>query len=172
MNAGTYNGQFKKAVTTESGAKKTPTLALTFDVTHFAEGADWVEVPVTERTVFMYLSDAAWPYTSEKLQKLGFNGDFDNPTISQQQVSLELTHESYNGQTKERWSIAGGGSFEAEPAGNDVTRRLNALWKNDNGGPKAKPAGRQAAPPKKPSAKEVAGAMAAQAPTNASDVPF
>lgn len=174
MKAGTYCGTFVKGVVTES-SKGTPSLAMTFSITHIAEGGDWVELAdPLERTVFLYMSDNAWKYSKEKLEKLGFNGDFDNPQIKNEMVNLELKYENYNGADKARWEIAGGGgSFEATEAAPDVKMRLKTLWMAEHR-TAAKPSGKPAAPPRKakPSAGQVAGAMAAQAPTDADSVPF
>lgn len=173
MNPGIYSGNFKSATTTQSGTNKTDTLAIVYEITHVADGTDWAELPVPiERTVFLYLSDKAWEYSKKELERLGFNGDFANPDFAEKRVDLEAYNDTYNGQTKLKWKLAGGGgSFVAEPADSSVTRRLNALWKSE--APKAKPAGRPNPPPKKPSVKENAAAMAAQAPAaEGGPIPF
>lgn len=171
MNPGIYSGNYKSATTTQSGANKTDTLAIVYEITHVSEGSDWAEIPPIERTVFLYLSEKAWERSKADLERLGFNGDFDKPDFTEKRVDLEAYNDTYNGQTKLKWRLAGGGgSFQAEPADATVTRRLNAMWKQDK--PKAKPTGRPATPPKKPSVKENAAAMAAQAPADGDSVPF
>jgi hypothetical protein len=173
VNEGTYWGRLKKGVTSESGANKTPTMCITFDVTHIlGTSGEWEPAgSPAERTVFLYMTDASWPYTEEKLTALGFNGSFDDPKFSKEESELRCTIKTYQGKSKEKWDIGGGGSFEAKPASKDVTRQLNAKWKAKTKAPSTtpKPPGKPAAP-KQP--------VGAGAPTSAShelrdeDIPF
>lgn len=158
---GQYSATKTKIVTTESGAKKTPAMAIGFNVTHLWDGKEWQAVAAPfERTTFLYLSDGAWPYTADKLADLQFNGDFQNPQIGDDPFTVECRHEQYEGKTREKWELTGGGKFEAEPAPSEVARRFSAKWRNERGAPKAPPPGKPASPP-------------AKAPTTEADsVPF
>lgn len=156
-NEGLYHGTIKKGVTSKS-SKGNPQMCITFDVTHAWVGADWDDIPKPfERTVFLSCTDAAWPYTEEKLDKLGFNGDFDNPAFTETEADLECKIETYEGKTKDKWDLAGGGSFEPEPAPKDVTRQLGAKWKATRQ-PAAKPPAGRPKPPVKPATKPAATA--------------
>lgn len=177
---GNYWGKLKEggAITGESSTKKTPQVEIAFIVTHSASNGAWVPLDKPEeRTLFLSLSDNAWQYTEKKLDALGFNGDFGNPVFKPEVYSDGVEFlcdiEVYDGKSKERWELAKwSGSREATPAGADVVRRLNAMWKSSRnatgrpaGGPSAPPAPKAAlsvppVPPPAPAAKQSATATA------------
>lgn len=149
--AGIYHGTPDTAVT--STAKTgTPQLVITFNLTHVADGPSWVELPTGQTAdVYLFLSDAAWPFTEEKLKALGFNGDFADPKFSDQVyaegVDLECRHESYQGKVRAKFEMMGGN--KPEPAAADVMRQLNARWKAKTApAPRPAPGTRPAPPPK------------------------
>jgi len=75
QQAGTY---FGKLIETglDKNTNNTPFLYMTFQVSHFYDNG-WIELPQPlVRDVRFYLSEAAWPYTAEDLEKYGFNGDW------------------------------------------------------------------------------------------------
>lgn len=85
----------------------------------------------TFRTVFLYTTDAAWPYTREKLERLGWNGNTESPEFSNgENVELACKHEDYQGETREKWDLAPG-MKAAAPA--DKRKRLEALWRAKGG---------------------------------------
>lgn len=138
---------------------KTPFVYLKGDITHQDSGGQTQAVlQPAERTVFLYLSDGAMPYTIEKLDKLGFNGDFARPAISQESQSgiwVECSHDLYKGKTKEQWNLPHeGGSFEPQALTNDAVRALNAKYRQMKGG---KPA---AGPPQRAPTKQAKPAAA------------
>ena len=160
-NPGTYYGTKPRGVVAKTKEGK-PQLAVTFDVAHVAENGAWKPMgSAYERTVFMSFSDAAMPYTEDKLQKLGFNGDFDNPAFSVEGVSLECRHEQYNGRQTEKWDLSGG-TFTPEKADDETIRHLNRLWKARQVGKAKAPAGNPSSPP--PAAVETAAPSGDQIP--------
>jgi len=162
MSEGNYYGTIKKAVTSQSKNGK-PQICITFDVTHFANGGDWEPLSSNqERTVFLFLTDAAWEYTEKKLMGLGFNGDFDDPQFTEQNATLECTVELYEGKEREKWDISGGG-YEPERAPTDVIRTLNAKWRSRAGTPATtpKPNGRPESPQRERPAHSSSGALGA-----------
>lgn len=121
--------------------KKTPYLAIKGRLTH-ERTPDGVNLPLSsppERTIFLYLSSDAFAYTVERLEPLGFNGDFASPRLDDQHMRglwAECTYELYDGKNRERWNVPGGGrSFTPKAAGTDTIRRLNAMYRNRAGGP-------------------------------------
>lgn len=144
---GTYFGKLQSGIV---GQAKTgsPQMCIEFTVTHIL-GADgqWQGCDEFVRTVFMPMTDNAWPYAVEKLERLGFDGNFKTPGFSDaaqaEGVELLCRHESYEGRSVEKWDLAGGGSYVPKPAGDDAVRRLAEKWKM-----RAKPAG--GPPPKTP----------------------
>lgn len=144
--SGTYTGYLKEAVTSKAKTG-TPSMALTFYIDTDDQGR-------VERTVYLYLSDGAWPYSEEKLEYLGFDGDFANPTFNESVttdgVTLLCKHESYEGEVRERWDILRRRPIERAPDGE--VSQLNKRWRSRSGGaPKpAAPGKPVGAPPPKP----------------------
>ncbi len=148
--------------------KKTPYIFLEGDITHIRTGTEadgsaiFEPVPKPERrTVFMYLSEAAFAFTADKLDALGWNGDFRNPELSDENkagIWVECGHETYKNQPKERWNLPGGGGIEHTPVAADAIRKINAMYNA-----RKKAAGGSAAGPKKsatpPSAEPAGAAM-------------
>lgn len=117
----------------------TPQFVVTFEIEQ-SEGQT--------REVFLFLSEGSIDNTMDKLDRLGFGGDFANPTFNcPEPVELECRHEEWNGKTREKWDL--GFAREHKPLEADETRRLSALWKSrkPSGPPSSKPAGRPATPP-------------------------
>ncbi len=100
-----------------------------------------------KRTVFLHTSDKAWPYTEEKLKRLGWDGNAEQMGFACDRIELACAHETYEGKTKEKWEIAKEQS-EFSPAGDDVKRQVLARWKAGNkAAPARKPDVAPAAPP-------------------------
>ena len=127
---GIYLARFHSGVTTEASTG-TPQLALKFEVSHIAENGAWIELQESmDRTVFLSLTDAAWPFAKKKLERSNFNGDFSNPQLTLPDgCELTCTEDSYQGRTRSRWDIPLG-DVEQKPASADVVRRLAAQWKS------------------------------------------
>ena len=126
---GAYKGMLLKA---EFGQAKTGTAqwCLSFDV-----GGNL-------RIVFLSCSDASMEYTIEKMARLGFNGDTDNPQFSpavmeDHIVDLACKHETYQGKTQEKWDIRV--SFTPTPASSDAKTRFKHAWKQSTAGVAKKP---------------------------------
>jgi len=129
---GTYQGTVAEAVTSEKNGKDQ--VVLTFDVTAMAENGEWRAVPQEQRRIYLFLTDAAWPYTQDRLAAMGFNGDFDTPQFSKPTQNLVCRHETYNGELREKWDLAGGGGG-IEKAAPDRIMRLNAKWQSKANSP-------------------------------------
>lgn len=99
----------------------------------------------TFRTVYLYTTDAAWPFTSDKLKRLGWNGKTGEAAefSDAQGVELYCDHDTYNGTTKEKWNIGGLG-MKAD-AGTDKLRTIEARFRNEHRSPAPAPA--RSAPP-------------------------
>ena len=137
----TYYAKAAGCSVEESGDKKTPTFCLDMVITHEFRNGDWAAIAEERRTLYLYLSDASWPYSAKDLERLGFNGDFERPAITKTEFEVRCVQEQYQGKTKEKWSLAREGDREKKPAGRDALRLLAAKWKN------ASPAPRPTAPP-------------------------
>lgn len=120
------------------------------DITFMAGDPENVPVVTVEkRSVDMFLSEKALPFTLKHLERLGFNGDFDRPACSQitQEGGLWVecktdTYKDSDGKerVKDKFEMPYQG-IQRTPANSDVIRKLNALWKQGT-----KPAAKPAAP--------------------------
>lgn len=153
IEAGTYLGKLAKWGSAESKTG-TPYVYLDFTVGHRARDGQWAAMSKTEtRTVYLYTSDAAYPYSAEKLTALGFNGLFNSgmdfsDAVKNDGVALECAHEEYDGKTREKWNLAyGGDGYEHTALDADRVRALNSRWKAEHG---TTPTGAPAAPPTGP----------------------
>lgn len=151
-----------------SPSKGTPFVKIEMEVTHAAERSDWVELPKPEkRGLFIYCSDASWDHAKAKLEKLGFNGCFDErAAVTATQAEVTCEHEDYNGKTTEKWELTNwGGAREAKPLDKPSAMRLAQLYKSATNGA-AKPAGKPPAP------KASAPPAEAQHVPTGSEIPF
>lgn len=135
LEKGTYWGGLTDAYPSESQEKKTPCLCLVWEITHKRVNDQWEAVTdKPKRTISLWLSDAAWEYTVDKLAALGFNGNFENPKLREDIYSkgfgLVCAHQVYDGKTQEKWDLDlpyGGGAKAVLPK--DQIAVLNARWK-------------------------------------------
>lgn len=133
MQDGKYFAKVLSAVTTKAQTGN-PQMAVKLSVTHSANGDSWDAIEPVEKTMFWSLTDAAWEFTRQKLEMLGFDGDFANPGFAAEAldtgIAVGLHHEEYQGKSRERWELADyGGSREYEQAPEDILRKLGATWK-------------------------------------------
>lgn len=151
LEPGDYLGSIAEAVATFSKQKRTPCLLVTFNV-HYRSGYDtdntlaWLPLSAPVRAyVYIWLSDNAKASSKQKLEALGFDGNFDNPAFSHgDEVQLRMDHEEYDGKVREKWELSNWGDGpEKLPA--DQTRQLSTWWKATST-PPAKPAGRPRMP--------------------------
>lgn len=165
LQAGRYFGRLQSWTTTQSGQKKTPTVALEFEIDNEAVDGQWRPITPTKRTVYVYLSDAAWDISIDKLNALGFNGDFGlgmnfGDGAKADGVELQCKIDEYEGNPREKWELTNwGGGFDHEPAPEGVIRQLNAKWKN---AASAKPTGKPSSPSR----------PVASAPIEKASIPF
>ena len=137
MSQGRYSGTPITWGTAKSKPpKETPYAWVEFNVTHILNDDIWLAICPCKRTVFFYLTERAYDISMQKLDQLGFNGDFGpnmnfSETIKIDGVALDCEHETYENRPKERWNIAyDGGSMEHSMPSNDVIDKLNAMYKN------------------------------------------
>lgn len=120
---------------TANSTKGKPFLFLQGQITHYSMNGQSLPVPEpAERTLRLFVSDAAFSYTMDRLLPLEFNGDFANPQLGGEHakgVWVECSAETYEGKPQERWQLpGGGGSIEHEPFDSETVRRLTALREN------------------------------------------
>jgi hypothetical protein len=138
---GFYFGKLTAWAVGATGDKETPCLQLTFLL---EDGQS--------RDVYLYLSDAALPYTFDKLERLGFNGSFEKPDFSNPEAELQCKHEAWTDpknqetKTREKWDIAPGKPVVAPMDGGKM-RQLSAQYRAQKSAPPAAPAKRPASPP-------------------------
>ncbi|MBN2138177.1 MAG: hypothetical protein JW720_10235 [Sedimentisphaerales bacterium] len=174
QQAGTYFGVLVEAGL-DKNQNETPFMYLTFSVTHFNDDG-WVELPQPlRRDVRFYLSDAAWPYTSEDLQNLGFNGDWDNPKFKDDlyDPGTELictVRRGDDNKTYNDWDLPNrsyGSGKERTPPSREEVRKFKARWDTQTAANK-QPTGRPLAPPPPSRAATAAHGV----PDSDDDIPF
>ena len=176
MQPGRYLGRNPRGIPDTRGQNNTPFMVVTVEVTHIVANGDWQELPSCGvRDLWLAMSDAAWPYTEKKLVALGFNGDFRAPEFDLSAkdgwVELVCEHQQYEGQTKERWSLASWGDRERTPPADDVMRALTAKWEHGRQQFSERPA--PPAPPAMPkNPKAPQAPPRSPAPARADDIPF
>ncbi|MBN1456574.1 MAG: hypothetical protein JW912_01835 [Sedimentisphaerales bacterium] len=160
--AGTYYGVLVQAgVDTLNSEKKTPFMYLTFRMTHFLEGGDWVGIDEPfERDVKYYLSDSAWSYTEKDLERLEFNGNFEEPEFKKEfynpgtEVLCSVRREG--DKSYEDWDLPGGvnGPRERTAPSKEVLQKFKARW-NTNQSAKQPPSALPKVPAEAPSVPSV-----------------
>lgn len=155
LSEGTYHGVVKDAVlaTAKSGSEM---VVITWTIGHRWDGQQWVPIDPVDRVTRWSLADGAYPYSEEKMNSLGFQGDFEgllnggavfSESAYMEGIALKCEHEEYQGKPQERWELANWGGGNVQKAGADAARRLSARWKQAHGATQAPPAGRPSAPP-------------------------
>jgi len=149
MEAGLYFGKLiDSGLNVSQGG--TECFELVFEVSHFANNGDWEPLPqLVKRTIRLWLSEKAWPYSQQKLDALGFSGDFSNPRFGEQAqgVQLNCKIEQYQQKPVERWDLYYEGAGERKAPPQDAVRKLNAKWQQAQANTR-KPAGLPPAPPR------------------------
>jgi pyruvate/2-oxoglutarate dehydrogenase complex dihydrolipoamide acyltransferase (E2) component len=115
----------------------------------------------TKRTAYLSYEGGSKPYTTEKLQRLGFNGDVDNPVFESPQCQMGCKHEEYNGATKEKWDVGRG--LQMAPPSADMRNEFRRDWKATAAQPVGKPTGAPATPPTRSAAPKSAPSRPAPA---------
>lgn len=112
LHVGECIGQFMGQSESE---KQTPYFALKFKIVARVENEKECPVEAGERTVYLYLSEAALEMTIDAVTYLGFDKDsvrFLNPdtqnfyNFAGKVADLWCKIEEYKGQSKEKWSIS------------------------------------------------------------------
>lgn len=134
---GYYRGDLVGAVF-PLGKKGDVEVHLTFDI------VDQAGTPTgNKRTVFLYTTADAMPYTEKKLNHLAWNGDTATPVFGNPRgIELQMRSETYEGKPKEKWDLA------PPPKENAPAESLNkfaARWRAS--APVPRPATKPPAPP-------------------------
>lgn len=120
---------------TGESKNNSPYVYIEGEITHQSVNGEHAPVEPQKRTVFLYLSEKAFQYTADKLDALGWNGDFASPRLTGENeagIWVECRHEMYEGKTKERFELPGGGIEHKVPS-NDILRKINAMYKQRKG---------------------------------------
>lgn len=112
LHVGECVGQFMGQSNSD---KKTPFFALTFNIRGRVENEREIPVENSQRTVYLYLSEAALEMSVDVLAFLGYDKDslkFLNPEVNGffnfagKEADLWCKVEEYQGGTKEKWSVS------------------------------------------------------------------
>ncbi len=117
-------------------------------ITKKAENGAWVDLTdgeSMERTSYWSFSGKAEKHTLAKLDKVGFDGNYDVPKFADIQHQIECTHSTYEGSTRSDWDFPWDG--ESKPASDGVKTLMTAKWKNKHQGDAAPPPATPPGPP-------------------------
>ena len=129
---GNYKGKIVSAITSQAKSGNNQ-VEIEFDIVAGKDGGQWSPIDGERRRVFLSLSEKARAYSEDKLESIGFKGDyaaikFDDALVADG-VELVCRHEEYNGSTREKWDFASWGApREVAAAPADEIKRLNALY--------------------------------------------
>jgi hypothetical protein len=90
VSEGKYKGVFVGATATEANGKE------------FLSTVWHLPTEDCERVIRLYLTHAAMKWSAATLEKLGFNGDLDNPDIAHKEQNLVCRHEAYDKKNGDR----------------------------------------------------------------------
>lgn len=128
--------------------------------------------PLRERC-YLSLSDKAMPFTRGRLDKLGFNGNFSEPSFANgDDAVFQVSHEEYQGKVRQRIDVYT--PRQTRPASRALLDRIQAMYKRaaeSEQAPKPPARANKPKPSKKPDA---AQSEAPQQPgaTDADGIPF
>lgn len=135
---------------------KTPFVYVAWQVTHRAIDGDWAPIEAIRRESRWWVTEKAEPYTMDRLETLGFNGDFDAPSFraephpEHQGVELLCRHNVREGTAYENWDLASARREKnREPWDADSQRRFKAKY-HTRLAAREQPQGKPGAPPAPP----------------------
>ena len=132
LDQGFYAG-IKKSIGMDTSKSGTALIDIVFTVTLHSVGGKWVPIDPVEKHVRIYLSEAAWASSQQKLDHIGFNGDFTTPDITSEWVNLECQHQMYENKKQEKIELSGWGTQrERVVPNNDALRKLTARYQSDS----------------------------------------
>ncbi len=138
---GRYLGRITDQALGRSKIKGTPEIAIQFEVRGGIDPADpegeLLSAPIGRRTVYLYITDGTYEYVLRDLATLGFDGDSFNKLDPQvlgycdltgKEVEFECRSEIYEGEEREKWSVARDTTLRSIPLDAKDVRELDALY--------------------------------------------
>ncbi len=106
---GIYFAKLRDCGTAES-KKGAPYFFVDMEVTHIANGGDWVELASPlRRDIQFYLTDNALEISLAQMRQLGFNNDLKrpdvDPAIKANGFEVECFIEEYEGKARDKWRL-------------------------------------------------------------------
>jgi len=152
LEEGLYYGKLVEIGTDCLGNQsKTPYVYVAWNVTHRALNGEWAPMENVRRESRWWVTEKAEPYTMDRLERLGFNGDFESPGFDAEPhpqrdgVQLTCKHDQRNGQVYEVWDLASGEKDRA-PWDAEARRLFKAKYRTRLSSHR-RPQGKPAAPP-------------------------
>lgn len=160
MSAFYEEGRYRAEIINQALGKNkntgTPQFVLKVQILAAADGdGERVVRQQYERTIYLYLSENAAPYTIEKLKGMGFDKasfcqlDLEHPQAHDFRglhVELMCRHEKDNtGESREKWDVAfiGSGAIDNTPLDAAEARKLDAMFGKSFAGAKPLPTAKQ-----------------------------
>jgi hypothetical protein len=122
-------------------------------LTHMqADDGVWIPIEPDEARLMLNTGDKAWPYTKQKLEALGFDGNFQTPNFTTlEEIEVVNNPRESKGTMYDGFDLSGWGEFEPKPIDMMRAKQLSTRWKSETK-PTGKPATKAAPPVKKTAA--------------------
>ena len=134
MTQGSYFAKLVRWGRGLSQVKQSPQVWLEWEISMDGTSGSWVEIQPTKRTMFWSLAGGAVPFTMERLDRLEFNGNFDDAmtfgVTATTGMEIICKHSvKPDGGTREEWDIPFAGNPQEDTAFDPATtRQLTAQW--------------------------------------------
>ncbi len=138
---GRYLGRVTDQLLGKSSKKGTPEIQIRFAILGIVDPADpegqLISCPPGERTVYLYITANTHEYVVRDLQRLGFTGDSFSKIdpnvngfcdLSGAEAEFECRSETYDGEEREKWSVARDSALRSTPIDDKDVLKLDALY--------------------------------------------
>lgn len=117
-----------------------PQFVLTFDLLGLRDPTQpdtLIRVTPGQRSCFRVITEKTIDYVIEDLKYLGYDKPSFGPldpsspqhhSFKGQEIDVVCTHEDYEGNMQERWSLSRGGGLNLKPVDNATMRKLDSLF--------------------------------------------
>jgi len=164
VNEGMYRGEPTLVRAGKSDTEKqSEYIAIVFEIDEMMDGGEWVFAEGFTREIRLFITDAARPYTLDKLEALGLDmdelgrlleaaavktGDMAIPAdalkwapwVTEEGVRLSCKHSQDGEKTRENWQLELTRVHQPSQCSADILRLLRAEWKTRQSAAKKPPA--------------------------------
>lgn len=166
---GTYSATVASGTTSKSSKRKTPQVVIELDIHHrMSENGAWESIVPFKASMYLFLTDKAWEMTCEKLEAIGFNGNWKVMGFGSDTFRVECSNDPTYG---DRWDLESWGG-EPESLEEKELMQLQARWKASHAAPAPAPPSQAAPAEAAPAAAPAATSAATPPPPTDDGIPF